>query len=272
MTTALGFREDSARTTSAIAGASPMPAIYRGAVRHRRSTPIDNQFRHRLFLAYLEVDALPSSLDRLPFWSARHIAPVRFRRRDFLDGETTPLGPAIRELVENRLGRRPTGPIHLLAHLRTFGWLFNPLVVYYCWEPGGGSLGAIVLEVTNTPWGERHHYVLDATRAATARHAKALHVSPFLPIDMEYRISWTVPDDELSLRIEAGSRGAVDFEAELSLRRLELDRRSAATILVRYPLMPLRVSASIYRHALRLFRKGVPLYGHPSRRERGGRK
>jgi len=127
-----------------------------------------------------------------------------------------------------------------------------------------------VLEVTNTPWGERHHYVQDARQeAVTASHTKALHVSPFLPMDMQYRITWTVPGDELSLRIEAASCEAVVFEADLSLRRQVLDRRSAATVLVSYPLMPMRVSASIYRHALRLLRKGVPMHGHPSRREAG---
>jgi len=128
-----------------------------------------------------------------------------------------------------------------------------------------------VLEVTNTPWGERHHYVLDARQEeTTARHTKALHVSPFLPMDMEYRITWTVPGDALSLRIEAGSSDTVEFAADLSLVRLALDRRSAATILLRYPFMPMRVSVSIYRHALRLLRKGVPVHGHPSPRHGRG--
>jgi len=253
--------------------ATASAALYRGIVRHRRTTPVVNEFRNRLFLSYLDVDALPGSLDRLPLWSGRRRAPMRFRRRDFLDGATGALGPAVRELVERRLGRRPTGPIYLLAHLRTFGWLFNPVSVYYCWQPDGRALDAIVLEVTNTPWGERHLYVLDATQPSpSAVCTKVLHVSPFLPLDMEYRVTWTVPSDELSLRIEVGRAGTVDFAADLWLHRLELDRRRAVTILAQYPAMPLRVSAAIYRQALGLFRKGVPLYRHPSRPERGGRK
>ena len=265
MTTTLTRREPSVDATPTTT------ALYRGTVRHRRATPVVNEFSHRLFLAYLDVDALPGSLDHLPLWSGRRIAPVRFRRRDFLDGGEAPLGIAVRDLVESRLGRRPDGPIYLLAHLRTFGWLFNPLAVYYCWQRGGRALDAIVLEVTNTPWGERHHYVLDARReATTARTAKALHVSPFLPMDMEYRVTWTVPGDGLSLRIEAGASDTVEFVAHLSLQRLALDRLSAASILLRYPFMSMRVSASIYRHALRLLRKGVPVHDHPSRRQGGG--
>ena len=144
-------------------GDHPTVAIYEGTVRHRRFVPL-REFAPKLFLAYLDVDALPGSLDRLPLWSARRPAPVRFRRRDFLDGTDRPLGAAVRDLVQARLGRRPTGPVHLLAQLRTFGWLFNPLAVYYCWTADGRALDAVVLEVTNTPWGERHWYVLDARK------------------------------------------------------------------------------------------------------------
>jgi DUF1365 family protein len=264
--------------TAVLATQRPAPvkaataAIYRGTVRHRRSTPIMNQFTRRLFLAYLDVDALPGSLDRLPLWSGRRAAPIRFRRRDFLDGGTNPLGDEVRDIVEGRLGRRPTGPVHLLAHLRTFGWLFNPIAVYYCWQPSGDALDAIVVEVTNTPWGERHHYVLDANRPEmSADQPKALHVSPFLPMDMEYRITWTPPRENLLLRIEVARSGTVEFEADLSLQRCELNHRRAATILVQYPMMTMRVSVSIYRQAFRLLRKGVPLYRHLPRRERGGR-
>ena len=179
----------------------------------------------------------------------------------------------MRDLVQARLGRRPTGPVHLLAQLRTFGWLFNPLAVYYCWTPDGRALDAIVLEVTNTPWGQRHWYVLDAqSNMTTTTTAKAMHVSPFLPMDVDYRITWTVPDAELNLRIEVERDHTPVFDAELALRRTTIDRRRAVTVLARYPMLPLRVSAGIYAKAARLFARGVPVYRHPSRRrERSSR-
>ena len=132
---------------------------------------------------------------------------MHFRRRDFFDGRPGPLGDAVRDLVEERLGRRPDGPVYLLAHLRTFGWLFNPLAVYYCWSTDGHALDALVLEVTNTPWGERHWYVVDA-RVVTGAHvvSKALHVSPFLPMDVDYQLSWTAPRDTLRLDIAVAAR------------------------------------------------------------------
>jgi len=243
-------------------------ALYEGTARHRRLTPVVREFSPRLFLAYLDVDALPDSLDRLPGWSGRRRALVHFRRRDFFDGQPAPLGDAVRDLVEARLGRRPEGPVHLLAHLRTFGWLFNPLAVYYCWSADGRVLDALVLEVTNTPWGERHWYVIDArTSTGTGAHivAKAMPVSPFLPGDVDYEVSWTAPGDTLRLDIAVVRGGETMFTAGLALRRRVLDRREAVEILLRHPAMPLRVSIAIYRQAVALFLAHVPVYRHPSR-------
>ncbi len=241
-------------------------AIYEGTVRHRRVTPNAREFAPNVFLAYLDVDALPGSLDPLPGWSARRRAIVQFRRKDFLDGRDGPLGDAVRELVHARLGRRPAGPIHLLAHLRTLGWSFNPLAVYYCWTTDGTALDTVVLEVTNTPWGERHWYVFDAQREATTRTvAKEMHVSPFLPMDVDYHVSWTTPGEELRLDIAVEREGTTVFSAGLALRRRVLDRRHAVTVLLRYPLMPLRVSLAIYRRALALLLARVPLYRHSPR-------
>jgi cyclopropane-fatty-acyl-phospholipid synthase len=241
-------------------------ALYEGTARHRHHEPVAREFAPQLFMAYLDVDALPASLDGFPLWSARRAAPVRFQNRDFFDGRDEPLGPAVRDLVAARLGRRPQGPIFLLAHLRTFGWLFNPLAVYYCWSPNGQSLDAIVLEVTNTPWHERCWYVFDARNdTTTASTPKAMHVSPFLPMDLEYRVSWTAPGAELQLRLDLAHDGAPVFDATLALRRVELDRHTAVAALARRPLMPQRVSTGIYTQAACLFAHGAPTYRHPER-------
>ncbi len=241
-------------------------ALYHGTVRHRRDVPVPRTFVRKMMLAYLDVDALPGTLDDLPFWSARRAAPIHFRRRDFFDGGTESLGVGVRRLVEDRLGRRPPGSIFLLAQLRTFGCLFNPLAVYYCWNAGGEGLDAIVLEVTNTPWGERHWYVIDARAgAADARVPKLMHVSPFLPMDVEYRVTWTEPGPDLCLRIDVERAGARVFGANLALRRAPLDRRNAIAFPTRAPLLPLRGLLAIYREALRLLVRRVPLYRHPAR-------
>jgi hypothetical protein len=144
--------------------------------------------------------------------------------------------------------------------------LFNPLTVYYCWSADGRALDALVLEVTNTPCGERNWYVIDA-RADTGAQvmAKALHVSPFIPVDADYQVSWTTPGDTLHLDITVLRDGETMLMAGLALRRRALNRRNALGILLRYPAMPLRVSLGIYRQAVALFLRRVPIYRHPSR-------
>jgi DUF1365 family protein len=246
------------------------PALYEGVATHRRHTDPKRVFAPRLFMTMLDVDALPGALDPFPGWSGRRIAPIRFRNRDFLDGGDAPLGDGVRDLVEACLGRRPAGRVTLLAHLRTFGWLFNPIVVYYCWSADGDGLDAIVLEVTNTPWGERHWYALDArdwNRSTTV--AKAMHVSPFLPMDVDYRVTWTAPGDDLRLRIDVARAGKHIFDADLRLHRIPLDRRRAVTMPLRHLLMPLRVSIGIYREAAKLALRRARFFPHPHGKDPG---
>ena len=131
-------------------------ALYVGTIRHRRVRDRATEFRHGLALAYVDLDELPSLL------GGRLVAPrpgvVRFRRSDYLGRDTVPLADSVRALVAERLGTAPAGPIRLLTQLRTLGHCFNPVSFYYCFDEAE-RLQALVAEVTNTPWGERHAYV-----------------------------------------------------------------------------------------------------------------
>ena len=166
--------------------------IYKGWVRHRRLAPTRNRFRYRLFMLYIDLAELPRLFDRVPFWSARRPAPAWFKRGDYLGPADVPLDQAVRDLVERRTGRRPAGPIRLLTHLRYFGYVMNPVSFYYCFDRAGTALETIVAEITNTPWGERHQYVLPAAAAVDGGAApmlrfdfdKRFHVSPFMPMEM----------------------------------------------------------------------------------------
>ena len=126
-------------------------------------------------------------------------------------------------------------------------------------------------EVTNTPWGERHVYVVEPDRAGEgdklqAGFSKALHVSPFMTMDMEYRLSATVPGENLDVRMVAVRDACCHlFEAALSLRRRPMTARALNGALIRYPFMTARVTATIYWQALRLRLKGVPFVPHPGR-------
>ncbi len=242
-------------------------AIYDGTVRHRRFAVRAHELRHRLALAYLDLDELPELLGGLLL--ERRPGPVRFRRADYLGAESIALARAVRDTVETQTGRRPLGPIRMLAHLRTWGHCFNPVSFYYCMDPSGTTVERVLAEVTNTPWGERHAYVLSPREQHSSRvlagggMRKALHVSPFMGMDHCYEWRLTAPAQTLSVHIESHRDGRLAFDATLALERRELTRGSLAAMTVRYPLGTLRVLALIYAHAVALKLKGVPLHAHP---------
>jgi uncharacterized protein len=238
--------------------------IYEGTIRHRRFEP-RREFSHRLALAYVDLEELPGLLDgRLV---AQRPGPTRFRRSDYLGDPGVPLDRALRDLVKDRTGSRPTGPIRLLTHLRSFGHCFNPVSFYYCIDPGGECMQALVAEVTNTPWGDRHAYVLGGEQRGSAvldaQFDKALHVSPFMGMDHRYHARAAMPTGTLSVHISSSRAGATVFDATLALRRRELTLASLAGITARYPLATIRVLALIYAHALGLKLAGVPVHRHP---------
>jgi DUF1365 family protein len=241
-----------------------LSCLYGGVIRHRRLEP-RREFRHRLALAYLDLEELPRLLGgRLV--SARP-GLVRFRRRDYLGDPVVPLDRAVRELVSERIGERPAGPIRLLTHPRSFGHCFNPVSLYYCFDPADEHLAAVVAEVTNTPWGKRHAYVLGAGHASgrvlRADFEKAMHVSPFMGMDHRYRVRASTPGRTLSVHIGSSRAGTTVFDATLSLRRRELTRASLAGTTARYPLATVRVLALIYAQALGLKLAGAPVHPHP---------
>jgi DUF1365 family protein len=265
-------------------------AIYEGSVRHRRYEQREHEFHYRLALAYIDLDELPTLLRGRLLASRPGLA--RFRRRHYLGEEHVPLAQAVRDVVAAQAEVWLRGPVRVLTNLSTFGHCFNPVSFYYCMDAAGESVEAVVAEVTNTPWGERHAYVLacqggrlasdtpgseksgsnevGASHASGVRtpvlvgnFAKALHVSPFMGMDHRYEWRMTTPGETLSVHIANSHEGRIAFDATLALRRRELTSASLARMSARYPANALRMLALIYAQAARLRLKGVRPYPHP---------
>jgi len=244
-------------------------AVYEGRVRHRRFEPVEHEFSYPLFLMYLDLEELPGLLDPFPLWSARRRAPARFRRADFMGDPARPLAECARDVVAAETGARPTGPVRLLAGLRYLGHSFNPVSFYYCFDSAGERVEAVVADVENIPWGERHAYVLARGGregpVLSEEMDKALHVSPLMGMDQTYRFRAGEPGERLSVHIESrpSDREGRCFDATLNLRRHELSQSRLAWMLARYPAMSLQVVAKIYAQSLRLKLKGARYFPHP---------
>jgi DUF1365 family protein len=242
-------------------------ALYEGTLRHNRRGPHAHAFKTSVVMPLLDLAEIEAAFALHPLWSVERSNAVSFRRADFLGDSDVPLDVAVRALVRERTGTSPTGPIRVLTHVRTWGWLFNPITIYFCMDEDGARVDAVVLDVTNTPWHEHHAYVLAGS--GVHRFPKELHVSPFFGMDHEYVLRLSEPGDNLAVQLSLLDGEDVVFDASLALRRRAISRAALGRVLWRYPMLTVRVSTGIYVQALRLWAKGAPLFPHPSRR--GGR-
>lgn len=249
-------------------------ALYTGRLSHRRFEPVGHAFHYRVTFCWLDLAELDAVFRGRWLWSARRPALAWLRRADYLGDPRVPLDEAVRDLVERRTGERPAGPIRLLTQLRSFGFCFNPVTFYYCYDAGGRRVETVVAEITNTPWNERHAYVLrravgEGESGLRFRLAKEFHVSPFMPMDLEYDWTFGEPGRSLAVRMENRRSGRRLFDASLLLQRREITGVSLAGALARRPFVALEVLGRIYWHALRLWLKRVPFHAHPAKRPAG---
>ncbi|MFM7057195.1 MAG: DUF1365 domain-containing protein [Planctomycetota bacterium] len=259
--------------------------IYQGWVRHRRFRPADNRFRYSVFQLYLDLNELETVFAGSWLFSTHRTAPAQFCREDHLGSPERPLADCVREEVERQTGNRPGGPIRLLTNLRYFGYVINPVSYYYCFNESGSAVQHVLAEVHNTPWGERHCYVLPAPldpetgRIRPLRNRKDFHVSPFMQMNMEYHWRMTEPGDRLFIHIEnhqappeeqtAAASGSL-FDVTMRLVRRKITPASLRRLLLFQPCITAKVAFAIYWQALRLWWKQVPFVPHPGRQTAAG--
>jgi uncharacterized protein len=257
-------------------------ALYEGTVTHQRADPA-HRFDSPVALPLLFLDELAElrtvhplvDFDPTPH-RRRWPSAIRFHRDDYLPSDAVTVQDAVEDAVAGA-GGRVRGQVAMLGHVRTWGWLFNPLTLYYCFDASGRDVEWTVLEVSNTPWHERCSYVVGPP--GEHHFAKAMHVSPFLPAHGEYTLRYSAPEDGLRVSLEVAAlpplspygrlrerspdKTKPELAATMVLRRRPLDRSGSARLLWGHPLMTARVSGGIYAQALRLVARGAPTHRHP---------
>jgi hypothetical protein len=242
--------------------------IYEGEVRHARYRPKEHAFRYKVFFLCLDLAELDTVFRGRWLWSARGPNVAWLRREDHFGDPALSIDESVRRLVQERTGKRPAGPVRMLCHLRYAGHNFNPATFYYCYDASGSRVETIVVEVHNTPWGETHCYVVGGQDNEGTRERKRFRlkkdftVSPFMPMDLEYRWTFTEPGEAVQVHMEDHDRDGLVFEADLTAQRREITGASLRLMLLTYPLVTVKVITGIYWQALRLWMKGVPFHGH----------
>ena len=247
-------------------------ALFAGKVRHRRYLPRAHTFDYPLFMVYLDLDDIETVCAKSRYWSSDRRNLVEFRREDYLGAESElPLKAAVQQKILEKTGQAHQGPVHMLTHLRYWGFCFNPVSFYFCYHPNGEHLEHIVAEINNTPWNERYAYVLSSEQSTGSgglyrfEFDKVFHVSPFMPMDLHYQWQFRLKQQSLAVHMRLYRRAHRIFDATLALRRQALTTRAMHIMPLKYPFLCVNVLWRIYWQALRLWLKRIPVYTHPQK-------
>lgn len=230
-------------------------------VEHERFRPTRHAFKYNIALMWLHLDEVNRLANTVRGFSNTSVAAFEFRRSDYLGAPAEPLKHSV--LTEmNRLNPSNTqlsGDVFLLGQARHFGLYFSPVNFYFLRDKQTKQFSHMLAEVSNTPWNERHHYLVDLARQENTN--KAFHVSPFNPMDMIYRWHIQQPSDKFSVGLSCYKNNK-HFSAMVHLDKKPLNSKSINTVLRSIPNMTIKTVVGIYWHAIRLWLKRTPIYSH----------
>jgi DUF1365 family protein len=237
------------------------PAIYDGIVHHVRLHPFRHRFAYRVFALWLPLDDLEKLSQKSRWFGYRQRRLMQFDDRDHGLRNGDELRPWIAQTMIDAGLSVPDGRIMMLCYPRLFGYVFNPLTVYFLYQ-ADERLAAVIYEVKNT-FGEQHCYVMPVPEAQTTGRLirqtcdKIFYVSPFLPVVGHYRFSLRQPDEKFSLLIRQFGADHEQLVASFVGHRLDWNDANLLKMWRDHPLMTIKVMTAIHWQALILWRKGA---------------
>ncbi|GHG70842.1 DUF1365 domain-containing protein [Alishewanella longhuensis] len=240
-------------------------AVYCGRVGHKRFLPKVHGFDYPYSAYWLDCSQLSKTSLAAVGIKFNAFGAISYRRKDYLSGDAD-LAQAVRDKVRQLGGDKGITQVFLASPLASWGLYFSPLNLYYCYDEYGDCC-YLLAEVSNTPWNERHYYLQQlCADIAQYQHDKVFHVSPFNPLDMQYR--WQIPEPAESLfcSITNIREQQAVFSAWFKLQRFSLTKAVRRKILIRQPWQSVQIFTRIYWQALKLLIKRVPVYAHPKSR------
>jgi hypothetical protein len=237
-------------------------SIYCGEVVHQRLRPRAHRLSYKVFTLLLDIDELEFLSLKYKFisYNGRTIYSINDKDHGY--------GGNIKEWVRNELAEAQlskfSDKIMMLCYPRIFGYVFNPLTVFFCYSDTN-ILGAIIYEVHNT-FKERHCYVLPVNnndkKLIKQKCEKNFYVSPFIPDTCTYNFSVKAPEENVSVFIEDADKDGLLLTAGFSGKRGELNDRALLKTIIVYPLMTLKVIIGIHFEAIKLIMKRAPYFPH----------
>lgn len=240
-------------------------SIFEGVLSHSRMRPIKHNFKYPIFMVLLDIDKLDNFFSKSFFWSLEKFNWASFRRKDYIQPSTISIRKAVIQEILNTHKEEFDGKIYLLTNIRYLGYCFNPVSFYFCYKED--KLNFIIAEVTNTPWNERHRYTLKCDKHSKIQKfnfPKEFHVSPFNPMDMEYKWKINISDSSIDINMANTQQDTLIFLSSMKLKRLQATRKNLVSVLVRYPATTIKTIALIYWQALKLKVKGALFFTHPN--------